>query len=148
LGGRIDRLDQIIDKDGIERIRVIDYKTSSSRPTPLPDVTAIFDTNYLGRHSDYYLQTFLYASLVRQSSNYNKKRCPVSPAILFVQHSSENPVLRFGKEPIADVADNIHEFGQMLRALTTTIFNPSQPFVPTTDRDRCRNCPYHDICRI
>ena len=28
------------------------------------------------------------------------------------------------------------------------IFNPQIAFVPTDDRNRCRNCPYKQLCSI
>ena len=60
IGGRIDRLDQT--QDGT--IRVVDYKTGSRQLKPLPDVESIFDPSQVHNHSDYYLQTFVYADIV------------------------------------------------------------------------------------
>lgn len=144
IGGRIDRLDRIV-KDGQERIRVIDYKTGSRAVKPLADVDAIFSQDNLANHSDYYLQTFLYASLVKQ--HYADK--PVSPALLFIQHSGGahyDPTLCFGKEPITDVAPSIPRFMELLRATVDEMFNPSIPYHPTSDRDRCSACPYKLLC--
>ena len=60
IGGRIDRLDQT--QDGT--IRVVDYKTGSRQLKSLPDVESIFDPSQVHNHSDYYLQTFVYADIV------------------------------------------------------------------------------------
>ena len=146
IGGRIDRLDQIMDS-GTERLRVIDYKTGNSRPTPLADVEAIFSQENLARHSDYYLQTFLYSCLVRKSQQYNPQQLPVSPALLFIQHSADDPVLAFGKERINDVADYSHQFAVLIKEKAEEMFNPAIPFTPTPDRTRCRNCIYRELCR-
>ena len=132
---------------GTERLRVIDYKTGNSRPTPLADVEAIFSQENLARHSDYYLQTFLYSCLVRKSPQYNPQQLPVSPALLFIQHSADDPVLAFGKERINDVADNSHQFAVLIKEKAEEMFNPSIPFTPTPDRTRCRNCIYRELCR-
>lgn len=144
IGGRIDRLDRIV-KDGVERIRVIDYKTGSKRLKPLADVNAIFKQESLANHSDYYLQTFLYAALVKQKNI----AVPVSPALLFIQHASgENydPTLCFGREPITDVGPNVSQFMELLRDTVDEMFNSDIPYQPTDHRERCEFCPYRQLC--
>lgn len=152
IGGRIDRLDCINETspEGVvtERIRVVDYKTGSRRPVPLASVEAIFEQESLNKHSDYYLQTFLYSCQVRRSQKYNPNKMPVSPALLFIQHSNLDPVLYFGKERINDVNETSRTFSQLLENIIAEIFNPSIPFVPTNDRNRCQRCPYKAICGI
>lgn len=144
IGGRIDRLDCIV-KDGQERIRVIDYKTGSRLPKPLADVDAIFRQENLKNHSDYYLQTFLYAKLVKD----DHPQTPVSPALLFIQHAGTDnydPTLCFGKEPIVDVQTESDRFIDLLSNIVDEMFNPDIPYTATTDRDRCRTCPYNLLC--
>ena len=150
IGGRIDRLDRITLSDGSERIRVIDYKTGSRQPVPLADVDAIFSPDSLSKHSDYYLQTFLYGLIVRRSAQYNPDHLPVSPALLFIQHAGTdeyNPVLFFGKNRISDVAEHGDRFSQLLEEKVTEMFQPDTAFVPTDDRQRCTSCPYYQLCR-
>lgn len=144
VGGRIDRLDKIV-KDGREQIRVIDYKTGSHVPTPLSGVEAIFDTEQLKNHSDYYLQTFLYSLIVGR----RHPGTAVSPALLFIQHAGADdysPVLKFGKEYIDDVARHADTFMEHLTALVGEIFSPDISFAPTPDRTRCAACPYRLLC--
>ena len=146
IGGRIDRLDRIV-KDGVERIRVVDYKTGSRQPSPLANVDAIFQPESLANHSDYYLQTFLYACIVRSQH----PATPVSPALLFIQHAGAddyNPILKFGKNYIDDVANDQQRFGELLQQTVDEMFNPALPFTPTADRSRCTNCPYRQLCSI
>ena len=70
VGGFIDRLDRITDQEG-ERIRVIDYKTGKLPQMKTNGIDDIFDIhNRQKRHADYYLQTFLYALNVRNSSDF------------------------------------------------------------------------------
>ena len=150
IGGRIDRLDSIV-HDGEERIRVIDYKTGAGRLRPLPNVESIFDGSQLHNHSDYYLQTLLYARLVSKLYTLNSKpSLPVAPALLFIQHTQADdydPILCFGREKILDMATSDGDrFVQLLMEKVNEIFDPSLPFTPTDDRDRCRNCPYFAFC--
>ncbi len=166
LGGRIDRLDMVIDEEGAEQIRVIDYKTGSRRITPLKTVDDIFDPAQLHNHNDYYLQALLYARLVsnnpspitplelRSLATNGTQEHPspikVAPALLFIQHAGVegyDPILRFGQERIKEMAtpEGDH-FVELLSAKIEEIFDPSIAFVPTNDRNRCANCPYAAFC--
>ena len=152
IGGRIDRLDSVVEtapdgKTG-ERIRVVDYKTGNRIPAPLGSLPDVFSQDSLARHSDYYLQTLLYACQVRRSAAYNARQLPVSPALLFIQHASTDPVLTFGKNRIDDVALYEQEFGTLLSQVVHEMFDPQQPFSPTADRSRCLNCPYKALCAV
>lgn len=145
IGGRIDRLDLINEGTPEERIRVVDYKTGSRDLKPLPDVESIFAPERVHDHSDYYLQTFVYADIVRQ-----QEHKPVSPALLFIQHAAADdydPTLKFGKEPILDVADHADRFNELLEQKVAEIFSADTPFLPTDDLKVCRTCPYAQFCR-
>ncbi len=144
IGGRIDRLDQVNDASGA-RIRVIDYKTGGGRITPLADVEAIFSQDSLAKHSDYYLQTFLYASIVRD----DHPAMPVSPALLFIQHArgdDYDPTLVLGKDTVVDIATHQDVFNEKLRQTVDLMFDPDVAFAPTDDRSRCQTCPYYNLC--
>ena len=142
IGGRIDRLDLIND----EYIRVVDYKTGSRRLKPLADVDAIFLPENIREHSDYYLQTFVYADIIsRQRPDYK-----VSPALLFIQHAGGDdydPTLCFGKQPVRDIAQFSARFNELLDEKITEIFSPNVPFVPTDDLRTCSTCPFALMCR-
>ena len=141
IGGRIDRLDLM--NDGT--VRVVDYKTGSRRLKALPDVDAIFLPENVHEHADYYLQTFVYADIVRRTEHR-----PVSPALLFIQHAGADdydPVLKFGKESIRDIADYSARFNELLEQRVSDIFSPEVPFTPTADLRICRTCPYALFCR-
>ena len=177
VGGVVDRIDLISLPDGTERIRVVDYKTSSTRLKPLPDVAAIFDPANIRNHSDYYLQAILYACLVEEKAFLNqtedsvvsfKKHSarggttsqdvferdntvrPVSPCLLFIQHAGTDnydPTLILGKTPITDVTEIKDEFMHHLTNLIIEIFDPNTPFLPTEERTRCKSCPFHALCQ-
>ena len=145
IGGRIDRLD-MVDND---IIRVVDYKTGSKRYKPMADVDAIFLPENIREHSDYYLQTFVYADIV-QRSKAEGQRSKVSPALLFIQHAGGegyDPTLCFGKEPIRDIAQYAARFNELLDEKITEIFSPNIPFVPTDDLHTCNACPFALMCR-
>jgi len=146
IGGRADRIDCINNGDG-EQIRIIDYKTGASKLQPLKTVDDIFDPSKLRSHNDYYLQTLLYARILRRSS-----QLPVAPALLFIQHAGTddyNPILKFGNEYINDVATaDGDRFVKLLVQKIDEIFDPSLTFVPTDDTDRCRTCPYASLCGL
>ena len=145
VGGRIDRLDMIRDKDGHEHIRVIDYKTGAHRLKPLADVDAVFSQESLKDHSDYYLQTLLYSLIVAN----DRPGTPVSPALLFIQHAGTedyDPILQFGREPISDITAHRQRFLEQLRQVINRMFDHSQPLEPTPYQERCRSCPYRQLC--
>ena len=148
IGGRIDRLDQLADG----RIRVVDYKTGSRQLKYLPDVESIFDPERVHDHSDYYLQTFVYADIVSRQQHADGHAHPhqVSPALLFIQHAAKegyDPTLCFGKEPIVDIADYSLRFNELLEQKVSEMFAPDIPFHPTDDLKVCRSCPYLTMCR-
>ena len=145
IGGRIDRLDLVGEGTPQERIRVVDYKTGGSRLKAMADVDAIFDPAQVHNHSDYYLQTILYADIVSR-----QRRKAVSPALLFIQHAGAadyDPTLKLGKELITDVARYSERFNELLAQTVDELFNPAVDFRPTDDATLCRSCPYAQFCR-
>lgn len=155
LGGFIDRLDAIStngNPGGIraERIRVIDYKTGKT-PSIFPkNVESLFSPDELSKHTDYYLQAMLYSLIVSKDKQINPAGDPVSPALLFIQQSGAkeyDPILKFGKELIADVTAYEDDFREGLNGFIADIYNPSLPFVPTNDKHRCEFCPYSALCQ-
>lgn len=146
IGGSIDRLDAV-GQGQEERIRVIDYKTGGGKVTYLADVESVFESN--DSHNGYYLQTLLYSSIVRRSRQLNPTQLPVSPALLFIQHSAADdydPTLFFGKERITDTQPYIAPFTEHLRQCIDEIFNPEIPFQPVGDQRKCKSCPYAQLC--
>lgn len=149
IGGYVDRLDEVEEGNG-KVIRVVDYKTGRKPQTAVTAFEDIFSGDKVTKnHADYYLQTFLYAAIVRDSLKWNKQKLPVSPALLFIQQSSSeenDPVLRVGKERISDIAVYHNDFWAHLKALLSEIFDKENAFMPTKDRERCTRCPYRQVC--
>lgn len=158
VGGFIDRLDEVTGKDGVQRLRVLDYKTGSKDLKSLSCIDDVFSPEKIKDHSDYYLQAMLYSWIVSKSAEVNPQGLPVSPALLFIQHSGKedySPVLKFSqgkgksKETIEinDICDYNDEMEERLSQLIGEIFEPTHPFKPTEDKTTCKNCPYKRLCR-
>ena len=151
IGGIIDRLDMISDPDsGRERIRVVDYKTGGKALTSkVNTVEELFERPINAqKHADYYIQTMLYAHLISSNASHNPQKCPVTPALLFIQHTNEDPTLVIGKEKIYDIRMHDKEFISLLTGILEEIFEPSVDFTPTEDRKTCANCPYKQLCGL
>lgn len=154
VGGSIDRLDQITDPiTGEQHIRVVDYKTGSrDLRRKVNELAEIFSPdNIREKHTDYYLQTMLYSIIVRQHPKLNQDHLPVSPALLFIQHTMAegyDPTLSIGREKINDIQTYATDFLENLQKLVSEIFEPQQPFMPTTDKKNCAHCPYSQLCGL
>ena len=149
LSGIIDRIDQI----GNHLIRVVDYKTGSRALTHKVNSMDELFSQPMKRelHPDYYLQTMLYAHIVRNSSEFNPSQLPVSPALLFIQHATGDdydPTLAIDRKPIIDIKEYDEAFMTHLNEVLSEIFEPNIPFRSTTDRELCANCPYNMMCRL
>lgn len=153
IGGFIDRLDAISPISNIsERIRVIDYKTGRAQTTHLKDIDEIFSATpqALSKHTDYYLQAFLYSMIIKNSKRYNSAQDPVSPGLLFIQNAGAedyDPTLKLGREKIEDITPYEEDFMAHLRSLIADIYNPALPLRPTCDKKRCEYCPYAGLCK-
>ncbi|MCD8297438.1 MAG: PD-(D/E)XK nuclease family protein [Prevotella sp.] len=152
IGGRIDRLDKAVDKEeGVERMRVIDYKTGGSKLNDYKTVEDIFLIP-LGKHADYYLQAMLYSVIVRNKGAYNEQDIAVSPALLFIQHAHEegyDPVIKIGGNKVLDVRNYQDDYLNNLKAIVHDIFEPAIPFKPAEDITVCPYCPYFNkLCGI
>ena len=153
IGGFIDRLDAISPISNIsERIRVIDYKTGRAQTTHPKDIDEMFSATpqALSKHTDYYLQAFLYSMIIKNSKRYNSAQDPVSPGLLFIQNAGAedyDPTLKLGREKIEDITPYEEDFMAHLRSLIADIYNPTLPLRPTCDKKRCEYCPYAGLCK-
>lgn len=153
IGGFIDRLDAISPISNIsERIRVIDYKTGRAQTTHPKDIDEMFSATpqALSKHTDYYLQAFLYSMIIKNSKRYNSAQDPVSPGLLFIQSAGAedyDPTLKLGREKIEDITPYEEDFMAHLRSLIADIYNPALPLRPTCDKKRCEYCPYAGLCK-
>ena len=115
----------------------------------LRDIDDIFNPDRIANHSDYYLQTFLYASIVNDDTEVNPLCLPVSPGIYLVQHAGGDdydPTLTLNRKNVDDIAGHRDLFDDKLRELLTEIFDPDTDFRPTGNIKTCLSCPYSRLC--
>lgn len=145
IGGIVDRID-IVEKDGKEIMRIVDYKSGANGiKTPLKTIDAIFDPVNIKSHSDYYLQAMLYSIIVKEI----KPEKTISPALLFIQTATGedyDPTLVIDKSPISDITEYRSDFMEGLKMLISEIFNKQIKFSPADSTESCKNCPYAILC--
>jgi hypothetical protein len=153
IGGVIDRLDCVTDEDGVQRVRVIDYKTGRAPSAiAMESISDIFLPAQVENHSGYFLQALLYSGLVKDQG----ENRPISPCVLYVQNASKegySPNLliekvprKFIGRPILDASEFLEEFQDGVRRLLTEILSMDQPFRLPEKEDRCHNCAFERLC--
>jgi hypothetical protein len=159
IGGYVDRLD-LVTRHGQPTVRVVDYKTGTPLDRCPSSLEEVFDSeNVDKKHSAYYFQAMLYASIIRDRLSHDTAGKaagkPVAPALLFVRQTSADdydPVLAFGTKSKGEKIDDIKtvqaDFTDHLKRLLTEIFTADIPFAPTPYTERCTNCPYRELCGL
>lgn len=137
IGGYIDRLDEVV-INGRQTLRVVDYKTGG-RPESLKaadDLSPLFTP--ANKRPHYLLQTFLYSNVLLPSAK------PVAPALYFLNHKIEEPLIMVAKKPLTDFTPLADAYTEGLQRVIADILNPDLPFTPQTEA--CQKCPYSLLC--
>ena len=148
VGGIADRIDQVTGSDGLPLLRIIDYKTGRARSTSkIKSVEDIFNPANIAEHSDYYLQAFLYATILSAQKSGLQ---PVAAGLLFVQaaHKQDfNPLLTLDSHTVTDISVYSKDYMEQLNALIKEIFDIDTPFRPTPTTKHCDNCAFAQFCK-
>ena len=148
VGGIADRIDQVTGSDGLPLLRIIDYKTGRARSTSkIKSVEDIFNPANIAEHSDYYLQAFLYATILSAQKSGLQS---VAAGLLFVQaaHKQDfNPLLTLDSHTVTDISVYSKDYMEQLNALIKEIFDIDTPFRPTPTTKHCDNCAFAQFCK-
>jgi len=143
LGGKIDRVDN---REG--KLHILDYKTGKVN-LEFDSVDQIFDRESWGNKKfKGIFQTMLYSWL------YSEEHFEVTHLLpgIYLTNSLFNdtfniyPRNKSRKDFPADFLSYKEEFQENLVQLIREIYDPAIAFAQTEDEDRCKYCPYRDIC--
>jgi len=143
--GIIDR----VDRQG-GAIRLIDYKSGKDLKE-FPSVGSMFDREHPKRNKAA-MQTLIYGMLYQ--AKFPENRLPLKPAIYNLReifNEDFNPYLqqkegRGKAEEVNDYREFEEEFKAGLKGLLKEVFDEEVPFDQTRDLDKCKYCPYKEIC--
>jgi ATP-dependent exoDNAse (exonuclease V) beta subunit len=140
LGGVVDRIDRY---QGT--VRIIDYKTGTNKVI-FPDLNALFG-NQPSLRNDAAFQLFLYAFLCHAKL----KGEHVVPWLYIIRefHKADfNGMLKdqSAHKGTVDYNDYHASFSALLSGMLESLFDPSVPFIQTSDEEYCKHCPYKTLC--
>ena len=138
LGGTIDRIDE---RNGIRRL--IDYKTGSADPE-IKSLDELFNSDRKSMN-DAAVQTLIYCVIMSGKEEYSRLR----PVIYALRSSSSDEFedrLVIEENPILDFSLVANRVTDILKHIVSRMFNLSAPFEMTTEHERCRFCPYKELC--
>ena len=137
--GKIDRLDR---KESITR--VLDYKTGGVKSLSYKEIPELFIRDEKEPKKEI-LQAMIYSWGVSKESQFSNVR----PAIYTLRNLFDaqfDPYIKRNKDSF-DFADVEEEFESELSGLISEIFSEENIFSQTEFADKCRYCPYKEICR-
>ncbi|MHC1704941.1 MAG: PD-(D/E)XK nuclease family protein [Tenuifilaceae bacterium] len=146
IGGIVDRLE----KSG-ETITVIDYKTGKAdKKGVFANIDDLFDPKKCDNVKEV-LQIFIYCMALKQQEGY----ADIKPALWFIRNTTSDylPGVFYknsSKELVEINSYNAWEsvFEAKLKELVLEIYDRNIPFRQTTDKNKCKNCPYSSICNL
>lgn len=145
LSGIIDRVDRVG-----RTIRLIDYKSGNDKKN-FKGIPSLFDREDKSRNKAA-MQTLFYGLLYEARHPENKS--PLKPAIFSLRdifREAFSPYLqevpeRGKKQEVHDFKDYRDDFVGELTRLLEEVVDPDQNFDQTDDLEKCRLCPFSEIC--
>lgn len=155
--------------NGTSLLRIVDYKTGGNHSKVLNTIEQMFEHDSKRTYA-YYLQTCLYSIIIKRmlarGESFDKgSEAPhdvnagndtnraVAPVLLYLQELSTkikntktDPIVKFNKKPLADIAKVTDEYLLHLNTLLTEIFSLQTPFSPCNDSSICSKCPFASMC--
>ena len=144
IGGIVDRED-IVEVEGEQRYRIVDYKTSV-KAKHAESIESLFDRQ-LSTRSSHTLQTLYYCEVLAAADD--APSLPLAPTLLYIKGAAlpEQTTVRIGGMPIVDYDHQCRsEFTSRLRLLLSEIYSPDNRFEPNDDDTHCRFCPFRALC--
>jgi hypothetical protein len=141
VGGTIDR----VDRKGDE-VRIIDYKTGQDK-LDFEDIPSLFLRDEKNRKAAF--QTLVYALLYKNNRAVSAADTKIVPGLinrLNLFNDSFQFGLTMNKQWVGDVNGLLPEFEMHLKELLEELFDPAQVFDQTPFMEKCRYCPYQNIC--
>jgi hypothetical protein len=141
LGGTIDR----VDRKGDE-VRIIDYKTGQDK-LDFEDIPSLFLRDEKNRKAAF--QTLVYALLYKNNRAVSAADAKIVPGLINRENLFNDSIkfgLTMGKQWVGDANGLLPEFEIHLKELLEEIFDPAQVFDQTPFMEKCRYCPYQNIC--
>ncbi|HQG53807.1 MAG TPA: PD-(D/E)XK nuclease family protein, partial [Bacteroidales bacterium] len=143
LGGKIDRIDKFPDF-----WRILDYKTGNIQ-NEIKSIASLFDEEYEKR-SEAWFQILIYCEIMAEKL----KQEPITPVIYSlrnIQGKEFKGKLTIGdsnqNRTIDDYCNIKKDFKPLLDDVVIQIFDRSSDFIMTKHRQKCRNCPFNQLCR-
>lgn len=145
LRGIIDRVDEL---NGA--IRLIDYKSGGDKKE-FPDIPSLFDRENKKRNKAA-MQTMFYGLLYQ--ATYPENTAVLKPAIFNLRElfsDDFNPYLQLKQAyktgiELNDYRDYQEAYEEGLKGLLEEMYDPEVPFSQTDDVEKCKYCPYKEMC--
>jgi len=144
LGGIIDRLD-IYGEPGMERLRVIDYKSGGYNDTThAKKMSAKWDELMESEDKNYVRQTLIYSNAVMEDKGMNM---PIEPHLYFCRNKlvGMETTIDIEGETVTHFQSMAQQFKQQLQQKVQEIMTATE--FPQCEEGKCPSfCPFFDLC--
>lgn len=140
----IDRVDRVFTREGVGRLRLVDYKTGNDEIS-FSSVSDLFDPENASRRKAI-LQLMFYCNAYAASTGCDE---PIQPIIYKMGKLATEGLrpLSYNKKPFEDYREINEEFLREFRRVVSEILDPDVPFTQALVNDHCQFCSFRPICR-